>query len=131
MAAFAYLDASAIVKLVAEERESAALRRALRSLPRRLSSALALTEVLRATLRRDPALLGRAQQVLAGLTLLPIDDAALSAAGALEPPELRSLDAIHLATALSLGVDLDRVLTYDERLRDAGRQAGVPVHSPA
>lgn len=72
----------------------------------------------------------RGEQVLARLELIRISDRVLAAAGALLPPELRTLDAIHLATALELGGDLGRVVTYDERLSAAADAVGCAVAAP-
>lgn len=124
-----YLDASAIVKLVMSEPESAALVEVIRSDPRVVSSALARTEVTRAALRARVAR-GRAPLVLDGIAFIPVDDAILDAAGALQPRTLRSLDAIHLASALSMRSELDSMVVYDERLADAAERARLPVSSP-
>ena len=107
-----YLDSSAIVKLVLVEAESEALRDALAQYPERVSSALAAVEVRRAVRRVSPlrAVHQRADDVLAGIDLLQIDDPILTAAGALEPPLLRSLDALHLAAALAVADEGSQVL---------------------
>lgn len=125
-----YLDSSAIVKLAVDETSSAALRRYLR---RRslLSSALARTEVLRALRGEGDEAIARGRRVLADIDLVRINDRVLEAAATLGPPELRSLDAIHLATAQRLGADLATLVTYDDRLADAARQLGCRVASPA
>jgi uncharacterized protein len=125
-----YLDSSAIVKLAVAEPESAALRRYLRRRRPLVSSALAKAEVARALLPVGEPAVRRGQEVLVRLELLRISDRILAAAGALPPAELRTLDAIHLATALDLGSDLARVVTYDERLRDAATATGCPVATP-
>lgn len=125
-----YLDSSAIVKLVVEEPQSAALRRYLRRRRPLVSSALARAEVLRALLLEGEAGTARAHAVLARIDLIRVNDCVLNAAGALLPPDLRSLDAIHLATAGQLGQDLGQVVTYDERMADAARQLGMKAASP-
>jgi predicted nucleic acid-binding protein len=127
-----YLDSSALIKLVVHEAESDALRRFLRAWPSRVSSALAAVEVPRAVRRlsTDARAQGLAQRVLAATTLLGVDETILAAAAALEPVTLRSLDAIHLASALALGSELGGLVTYDERLAGAARAAGVAVHAP-
>jgi len=125
-----YLDSSAIVKLAVREPESAALRRHLRSHRPLLSSALARTEVLRALLPAGKDAVARGRDVLATLELVRVNDRVLNAAGALLPAELRSLDAIHLATARQLGIDLRSVVTYDERMADAAKRLGRRVESP-
>src|SRR6476659_9766469 len=100
-----YLDSSAIVKLVVAEPESAALRRYLRRRRPLVSSALARAEVARALLPLGEAAARRGHEVLARLELLRVSDRILSAAGDLLPAELRTIDAIHLATAQHLGSD--------------------------
>ena len=60
-----------------------------------------------------------------------VDDAVLDGAAAIDPAELRSLDAVHLATALGIGERLDGVVTYDARLREAADLAGLTVLMPA
>jgi uncharacterized protein len=125
-----YLDSSAIVKLVVVEPESAALRRYLRRRRPLVSSALARAEVARALLPLGEQAVRRGQEVLGRLQLIRISDRLLAAAGQLLPAELRTLDAIHLATALELGPDLARVVTYDERLRAAAVSVGCAVAAP-
>ena len=126
-----YLDSSAIVKLVLPELESAALRRELLGRPERISSALARVEMLRA-LRRANApqeTLKRAEAVLDRIALVPLEELVLHAAAALEPEGLKSLDAIHLATALSVD-GVIAMATYDRRLLAAAAAAGLPAISP-
>lgn len=129
---FAYLDSSALVKLAAPESESAALRRYIQR--RRqpcVSSALSRTEVVRALLHLGPAAVRRGREILAGIELIRMSDRVLTAAGEMLPADLRSLDAIHLATAQELGSDLGRIVTYDARLAAAARALGLAVGSPA
>lgn len=127
-----YLDSSALVKLVVREPESAALLSFLRKHGERASSALALTEVPRALRRAGFGRVERrrARAVLGGVALVDADRRILSAA-ALEPPTLRTLDAIHLATALTLGEELAALVTYDRRLTEAAGRAHVEVLAPA
>jgi predicted nucleic acid-binding protein len=125
-----YLDSSAIVKLVVAEPESPALRRYLRRRRPLVSSALAKAEVARALLPLGGPAVRRGQEVLARLELVRVSDRILTAAGALEPVELRALDAIHVATALELGSDLARIVTYDEPMRAAVTATGCPVAAP-
>lgn len=125
-----YLDSSALVKLVVAEAESEALRRFLRTHPIRVSSALAKVEVGRAVrFQGKPAAL-RATKVLARIRLLAIDNTLLEAAAALDGRVLRSLDAIHLASATALGNDLSSVITYDLRMRDSAQILGLSVRAP-
>jgi uncharacterized protein len=123
-----YLDSSALVKLAVREPQSAPLRRYVRG-RRIVSSALARTEVARALLSEEPAAIKRGQDVLAEIDLIRIDRV-LTTAGTLQPATVRSLDAIHLATATLLGDELGRVVTYDTRLAAAARHAGLRVVAP-
>jgi predicted nucleic acid-binding protein len=127
-----YLDSSALVKLVLSEKESQALLESLSVWPVRVSSELARVEVLRAARRAtaQPAAEKRAEEVMAGLGLLKIDSDILSAAARLEPRILRSLDAIHLASALSLGADLGAIVIYDGNMSTAAANCGLRVLAP-
>lgn len=126
-----YVDSSALVKLAVREPESAALRRYLARQRSLVSSALARTEVVRALLPLGPTAVRRGRDVLARVDLLRINDRVLDAAGLLEPSELRSLDAIHLACAEQLGTDLRAFVTYDMRLAVAAAGRGLRVVQPA
>ncbi|MGO9081294.1 MAG: type II toxin-antitoxin system VapC family toxin [Streptosporangiaceae bacterium] len=126
-----YLDSSAIVKLAVREAESAALRRYLRRRRRPLvSSSLARTEVLRALLPAGDDAVGAGRKVLTRLDLVRINNRVLDAAATLRPAEIRSLDAIHLATAGQLGEDLGVLVTYDERMAEAAKNLGHRVVAP-
>ncbi len=125
-----YLDSSAIVKLAVVEPESAALREYLRGRQPLVSSALARTEVGRALLPFGDKAVRRGAEVLARVDLLRVSDRLLDAAARLWPAELRSLDAIHLATARQLGSDLARVVTYDVRMSRAAETLGLSVVAP-
>jgi hypothetical protein len=125
-----YLDASAAVKLIVREPESDALVRDLASRESILSTRLLAVEVLRAVRRLDPALEDQAQTVLAMVEMIELDADIAVRAGELGPPALRSLDAVHLASALTLGPELDAFVTYDVRLAEPARLAGLPVVSP-
>lgn len=127
-----YLDSSALVKLVLPETESAALLESLAAWPACVSSELARVEVVRAARRAtiDPTVEQRAGEVLAGLHLLKIDDDILDRAARLEPRMLRSLDAIHLASALSLGEDLGAIAIYDNGFATAAAALGLKVLAP-
>jgi predicted nucleic acid-binding protein len=131
VAGLAYLDASAIVKLVVEEAESATLRAALRDRPRRVTSALALVEVQLAAARRAPAPPpDRVRTVLAGFTLIPVDQLVLQRAAGMGEHRMRALDAIHLATAQSLGAGLEAFIAYDQRLLAAAHASGLRIEEP-
>ena len=129
-----YLDSSALVKLVIREPESGALRRFLRRQPseRRVTSTLARVEVVRAVTAGGPRAVAHARRQLARVDQLNIDRDLLDAAAMLAPETiLRSLDAIHLAAARSMGAELRSVLTYDRRMQDAARALGIVVDAPA
>ena len=128
MAGYAYLDASAIVKLVVAEAHTADVERDAATRTALLSSRLSATEVMRAA-RRQPErrVLQQIDDVLESFVLLDVTPAILKHAAMLVPTELRTLDAIHLATALSLGLDNLDFLTYDTRLATAARTHGLSV----
>jgi predicted nucleic acid-binding protein len=131
MARYAYLDSSAIVKLVFAEAETASLERDLADRAGLMSSRLGATELLRAARRQsNRRVLQQTEDVLDALVMMDVTTPILKRAAALEPHDLRTLDAIHLATALSVGIpDLD-FLTYDRRLADAARAQGLSVVEP-
>jgi predicted nucleic acid-binding protein len=125
-----YIDSSAIVKLAVAEPESAALRRYLSRRRPLVSSALARTEVARALMLSGPEAVARGELVLRRIQLVRVNDRVLSEAGRMTPMELRSLDAIHLASARQLGSSVRQIVTYDERMADAAQADGWPVSSP-
>ena len=127
-----YLDSSAIVKLIVREPESAALKQRLASTGEWISSALARVEVLRTLGRRNltEEAVRNAERMLSRMALVPLDDRVLSAAAEVGPGSLRSLDALHLATALSV-FGLDSFVTYDQRLFAAASAAGLRAMAPA
>ena len=129
--AVTYLDSSAIVKLAVAEPESTALRRHLRRRRPLVSSALARAEVLRALLPAGTAAVAAGRSVLADIELARINDRVLAAAATLEPAELRTLDAIHLATAQRFGLELGQLVTYDDRMLAAAARLGIPTAAPA
>ena len=125
-----YLDTSAFIKLVRSEPESRALRTDLAG--RELVSSVLLSVEGRRAARRYGTLASiRARAALATVTLLPIDQPIIEAAGELEPAELRSLDALHLATIINLDEDVERVYCYDTRLTHAARALGIEVSEPS
>jgi predicted nucleic acid-binding protein len=125
-----YVDSSAIVKLAVAEPESAALRRYLSRRRPLVSSALARTEVARALMLSGPDAVARGELVLRRIQLLRVSDRVLNEAGRMTPTELRSLDAIHLASARHLGPSVRQIVTYDERQADAAKACGWAVSSP-
>jgi uncharacterized protein len=126
-----YLDASALVKLAVAEAETAALRAFLADRPHRATSILARVEVARALGRVGVDQQARLEAVLEGLVVVGLADEIVARAGRVGPPALRTLDAIHLATALELGADLAAFVTYDGRLADSARALGIAVAAPA
>jgi predicted nucleic acid-binding protein len=124
-----YLDSSALVKLVVEEPESEDLRTFVGDRVV-VSSMVARTEVIRVVARTEPERVGAAEKVLAETSLIIIDGPLASAAAWVEPASIRSLDAIHLATAQRLEVGLEALVTYDRRMVDAAQMAGLRVASP-
>jgi len=125
-----YIDTSALVKTVIEEPESRALLRWLADKDRLVACALARVETVRAVRVSDPGAVPRARQVAAAVTLIRLDDALYDLAADLEPASLRSLDAVHLAAALSVGRDLAGVVTYDTRMAEAAAVLDLPVEAP-
>ena len=124
------LDTSALTKLAVAERESPALIGVLRK-EELVACELVRTELRRAVLRIAPDRLGDADAVLSRLRLVRLDAELLDAAGRLGPTELRSLDAIHITSALLLGDELTAFVTYDVRQAGAARTAGLDVRAPA
>lgn len=127
-----YVDTSALVKLVVPEAETASLQAWMRSQRGEafFSSQLARVELIRVVLRVAPDRLERARDVLRGLALLRIDDEIFEAAESLPPAALRSLDAVHLATAYALRSHVNAFVTYDTRLADAATILRMNVASP-
>ena len=126
-----YVDSSALVKLAVREAESAALRRYLVRRRPLVSSALARTEVLRALLPVGTDAVRRGREVLGRVELLRVSDRVLEAAGLFTPADLRSLDAVHLASAEQFGMDLRGFVTHDDRLARAAVGRGLRVVQPA
>lgn len=128
-----YADTSALVKLVVREAESSALRDFVQSADGMATSDLARTELRRAIQRADAAaeVLALARDLLRRVTMLSLTSDLLDAAGTIGPRALRSLDAIHLASAIALGDDLTAVITYDDRMAEAAVAMGLPVVAPA
>jgi predicted nucleic acid-binding protein len=125
-----YVDASALVKLVVEEPESRAMNRWFVESTRVMTSRIGLIETLRASARldHDPA---HREQVIRDVEVIELSHAIAIAAASLRPAALRTLDAIHLASALALGSELDAFVTYDDRMAEAARALGMPVVRPA
>jgi predicted nucleic acid-binding protein len=127
-----YLDSSALLKLLHDEAESVALADWL---TRRIgtpivSSELTKVEVLRACRRINPATLTEATALIAGLDLIPLSDGVIDQAAHVGEATLRSLDAIHLASALSIRGELSAFVAYDHRLAEAASTAGLELLAP-
>lgn len=120
-----YLDSSALVKLVFEEAESDALVQWLDE-----RSELSTIELVRTCRRRDKDAVREARQVLSGLDLVPLAGDVVEQAAVVGPLGLRSLDAVHLASALLVKEDVTSFVAYDTRLRAAAADAGLAVTAP-
>ncbi|MEO5704179.1 MAG: type II toxin-antitoxin system VapC family toxin [Candidatus Limnocylindrales bacterium] len=130
MIGVAYADASALAKLILVEPESIAFHHWYTEADRVTTSRVGIVETLRAANRQphDPT---HRDHVVEDIEVIELDPAIARMAAGLGPGTLRTLDAIHLATALSLGPDLDAFVTYDDRLAAAARAIGLPVVRPA
>jgi predicted nucleic acid-binding protein len=130
-----YLDASAIVKLATVEAETPALRAHLAQHRHLITSRLATVEVPRALKRRgaesEASGADAVRNILELLELVELDEDVARLAATLASPTLRSLDAVHLASALAIGEELAEFITYDARLAAAARGAGLKVRAPA
>lgn len=127
-----YLDSAAVVKLVHAEAHAEALRRWLseRADLAWISSVLVEIETFRALARHAPHALHRLPPVLDLIDTVDLQPHIRRLAQTVTPTSVRSLDAIHLATAVHLGSQLDWLVTYDKRLADAATNAGLPVSAP-
>jgi predicted nucleic acid-binding protein len=126
-----YLDTSVLGRVLLDEPETAAIRRELGRFERHISSRL-----LRVDLRRLGLLKGMLEYVdelLSGQVLIPLDETILTAAETIAPSVVRTLDAIHLATAVRLtgAGQLDALMTYDKQLAVGAREHGITVLSPS
>ena len=130
MTVVAYADASALVKLVVPEAESREMLRWYVEVDRVITSRIGVVETRRtaARVRHDAESL---RSLLGSVEVFELDARVADRAVAVAPTLLRSLDAIHIATALELGPTLDAFVTYDDRLATAAREAGLPVVRPA
>jgi len=126
----AYIDASALTKLVLDEPWSAAMRRWFVEAERVACSVVGLVETRRAVARRDGDR-RNLDLVLRSVVGLELDSSIIRAAAALRPASLRTLDAIHLASAQGLASELEAFVTYDDRLAEAAKAVGLPVVRPA
>ena len=127
-----YLDSAAVVKLVHAEPETPALRAWLdeRAETGWLSSVLVEIETFRAVARYAPAAVTRLPPVLDQIDLIGLSPRIRLLAQTVRPVTVRSLDAIHLGTALSARDNVTSFVSYDKRLLDAAITAGLPAESP-
>jgi predicted nucleic acid-binding protein len=130
MTALAYVDASAVVKLILREPESASFHRWYVEAERLATSRVGIVEIERAA-RRQSHLESRRMQVLSELDIIELDAAIGKLASGVGPAGIRTLDAIHLASAMRLQPDLDAFVTCDDRLAAAARAIGLLVIQPA
>jgi len=130
LTSLAYVDASALAKLILDEPGSDAMRRWYVESERAVTSRVGVVEAYRAAARRphDPAHL---DLILRSIEIVEFDAAIAKSAVSVGPPALKTLDAIHLASALAMLNELDAFVTYDNRLAEAGRAIGLPVIAPA
>lgn len=128
-----YLDSSALVKLVVAEPETPALRDYLRNQHGEhwVTSMLARVEVPRAVVVHGTDAVDLARELLDDVDQVPLSPDLLDEAAGLAPGVLRSLDAIHVATAARLATELVAVVAYDQRLLQALDAVGLPGASPA
>ena len=127
-----YLDSSALLKLLVEESESAALESWLsdQATTPIVSSELARLEVVRAARRLDAAVVPAARALVSQVDLIPLTIGLIDEAADVGEPALRSLDAIHLVSALSIAGELTAFVAYDERLVAAAEAAKLDVRRP-
>ena len=125
-----YVDTSALGRILLEEPDAPAIRLGLKAFDKWISSRLMQVELRRLGLRiRLP---GRADALLRDIGLMPLDETILHAAETIDPPNVATLDAIHLATVRRLHSDdlLDAVMTFDSRLAEGARHHGIAVVAP-
>lgn len=124
-----YMDTSALVKLLIAESESTELHKFVghRGM---VSSQVTHTELVRAVKRIDPDRVEDAEDLLSDMSFFVVDRMLTIRAGQVKPPAVRSLDAIHIASAVAMQGDLETLVTYDKRMIEAAEAAGLPVASP-
>ena len=126
-----YADTSAIAKLLHQEAESAALLSWIAASHQEIySSDLLRVELMRVAGKLGLEALSQARILLRTISTIAITSEILDSAGILSPPSLRSLDALHIATALALGLELEGIITYDDRMAQAAANLGIAVIRP-
>jgi predicted nucleic acid-binding protein len=128
-----YLDTSAFLKSVLGEPQSAALKAYLAAAgdPELISSALLAVEARRSVLRNDPTQIPRTDLALLRVEQIEMSGPVLEAASRLPDPLLRTLNAIHVATALLIRDDVDVLVSYDQHMLAAAAAHGLPTAAPA
>jgi predicted nucleic acid-binding protein len=126
-----YLDTSVLGRVLLDEPDTATIRHELGRFERHISSRLLRVELYRLGLRED--MLEYVDELLSGKVLIPLDEEILAAAETIAPSVVRTLDAIHLATAIRLvnAGQLDALMTYDKQLATGAREHGLEVLSPS
>lgn len=126
-----YLDTSVLGRILLDEPDAPAIRRELGRFERHVSSRLLSVELHRLGMREK--MLAYAAELLSGKVLIPADEEIFAAAETIAPPTVATLDAIHLATAVSLSKagKLDALMTYDKQLASGARKHGLEVLSPS
>jgi predicted nucleic acid-binding protein len=126
-----YLDTSVLGRVLLDEPDTPAIRRELGRFERHISSGLLRLELHRLGLREN--MLPQVAALLSGNVLIPLDQEILTTAETIAPPTVATLDAIHLATAVSLSHagKLDALMTYDKRLAIGAREHGIEVLAPS
>jgi predicted nucleic acid-binding protein len=126
-----YVDTSVLGRVLLDEPDTAAIRRELGHFERHISSRLVRVELHRLGLLKD--MLEYVDELLSGNVLIPLDETILTAAETIAPSVVRTLDAIHLATAVRLAGagQLDALMTYDKQLAEGAREHGITVLSPS
>ena len=126
-----YLDTSVLGRILLDEPDTPAIRRELGHFERHISSGLLSVELHRLGLRVN--MLAVVSELLSGKVLIPVDAEILAAAETITPPTVATLDAIHLATAVSLSKagKLDALMTYDKQLATGAREHGLEVLAPS
>ena len=126
----AYIDTSSFLKLVLAERESSATAEFLRPWPHWASSLLLRVEAMRAAAAADGAARAAVAKRLRAVHLISLSEDVVELAILIGAPGLRTLDALHLASAMTLGDELGALVTHDRRLLAAAAALGLPAVSP-
>lgn len=124
-----YMDSSAIIKLIKLEKESAALIRKLP--PSLITSRISRVEVARTIAKHEPDLLDAAYDILADIQMIPVEDSIITIAENLpQHIDLRSLESLHIASAMAIRNALKGIISYDKEMVRAGISLGFKTMSP-